>query len=696
MTDQGLKGFFTPDNVALIGASESSGWTAMLLEGLAASAAPPQVHFVNPRSSTVHGRAAFATVAEIPGVVDLAFVLVGPDRVLGVVRDCLDAGIRDFVVLSSGLGESSAYGTATQELAELCAMHEARLLGPNVSGFVDLARGTALFGLAWPPHLLRGSVGLAMQSGGLATHALSLCAQWGIGVSRLVTTGNEVGITVSDVLDDFADDPDTSVVVLFLESIRDPERFRQAAVRAREAGKAVVALHVGSSELGRTSALAHTGALVGDHATAIAALEGTGVACVKSLEELIAAAGLLARHPEGLPGSRLAVVAASGGACELIADSAQRLGLALPPLPDSVQGYLGTVLPAESTARNPLDVTGFVVKEPELTFQAVAGIAAHAAGDYDALVFQSVLFPAEDAVDDPAVRERFRRLGELVRSTPLPVLLQTAGTFSLSPRVAELVAGNGLFVLPGIAVGMRAIAAAAHSARLRAGARNAETPAAGVLPAGAGDVAAAMRDCGVPTPPARVVATAEEAAAAAAEIGFPVAVKLVSPDVAHKSDVGGVALGLRDAAAVRGAVAGMQAAVRRARPDARIEGYQVVAMRPAGIELLVSVTQDATWGPMLTVGSGGVLTEVLEDVVVRPLSLDPAVISQMLGQLRIARLFPGYRGAPAADLDAAVAAVQAIGRLALRLGPAARAVEVNPLWLRGKQAEALDLLVDWA
>ncbi|MDR7084815.1 acyl-CoA synthetase (NDP forming) [Arthrobacter ginsengisoli] len=667
----------------------------MVLDGLAASTATVDTYLVNPRRASVYGRRTFASVSEIPGLLDLAFILVGPEQVLRVVQECIDHGIRDFVVLSSGLGESSAYASDERKLRDICSASGARLLGPNVSGFVDMAHGVTLFGLARPDHLLRGRVGLAMQSGGLATHALSLCRQWGIGISRLVTTGNELGITVSDILGDFVDDPDTKVVALFLESVRDPARFRDAAMRAREAGKVVVAIHVGSSEIGKTSALAHTGALVGDHATAVSALEGVGVICVDSIEDLIATAGLLVRYPAGLPGNRLAVVAASGGACELIADSAQRLRLELPPFSENVLVYLTDVMPGGSTARNPLDVTGFVVKDPELTFRAVEGIADYALDAYDAFVFQSVLFPADEAVDDPAVQERFRRLGDFVRSMPIPLLLQTAGTFSLSPRVAELVTKNGLFVLPGISTGMRAVAAAVSSRKLPAydpQAEPAQMQRAGIGP---DDLTAAMRECGVPVPPSMIATTAEEAAAAASEIGFPLAVKLVSPDVAHKSDIGGVALDLGDAAAVRDAIVAMEEAVTQARADARIVGYEVVAMRPAGIELIVSVVNDPIWGPMLTVGSGGVLTEVLDDVVVRPVSLDPVRIADMLAHLRVSRLFPGYRGAPAADLEAVIAAIQGIVRLATRIGPAASAVEVNPLWVRGKQVEALDLLVEW-
>lgn len=690
----GLRDFFAPRSIAVVGASESSGWTAMLLEGIACSAHPPEVHLVNPARSTVHGRLTVASVGMIEGPVDLAFVQVSPERVVEAVEQCLEVGVRDFVVLSAGLGEASEQGREAEDaLVELARRHGARLLGPNVSGFINPVDGISVFSLPVPAALSAGGVGLVMQSGGLSTHALGLCAQWGVGISRLVTTGNEACITAADVVDHLAADDETRVIAVFLESVRDHESFREACRRAARAGKPIVVLAVGRSELGRASALAHTGALVGDHAATVAALEELGAVSVDSFEDLMATAALLAKFPDGLPGPRMAVVAASGGACELIADHAQSLDLCLPAFPPDLTDGLAARMPVGTSVKNPLDVTGFVVKDGSLVFDAAHEILNSAPGTYDAMLFQSVTFPTDDAVRLLAVRERFAALGRLQRTSTTPVLMQTAATFALTEAQAELVRGADLLVLPGIATGLRAIAAGVRSRRLRDRAhRIAAVREPPVDRVRRPTLAHAIAAAGLPMTPTRVVTDAAAAAEAASELGLPVVVKVVSAAIAHKSDVGGVALGLETPVAVRDAVVTMARAVGGALPDVRIEGYEVAPMRPPGVELLVSVVEDAAWGPILTVGAGGVLAEMLADVSVRALPVDRTEVARMLGELRCRRLLDGYRGSAGADVDLVVDAILAVVRLFAELGGSS-VVEVNPLWARGDQVEALDLLI---
>ncbi|GII78552.1 pimeloyl-CoA synthetase [Sphaerisporangium rufum] len=692
-----LRGFFTPRRVALIGASESSGWTGLVLAGADRSPGLEEMILVNPRRATVHGRPAIPSLAALDRPADLAFVMVGPDRVAGAVRDALAAGTRDLVVLSAGLGEAGAEGgTRQRHLAELCAAGGARLLGPNVSGFVNPAGGVTLFGLPVPADLPAGRVGVVMQSGGLATHVLGLARSWGIGLSLLATTGNEAVLTATDVLDHLVDDEGTGVVAVFLESVRDPAAFRAVALRAAGRGKPIVALHAGTSTLGRAAALSHTGALVGDHALTAAALEDLGVVLVRSMEELVATAALLAHHPRGLGGRRLAVVAASGGACELIADAAEPLGFTLPPFSGELAGALAAALPPFADVRNPLDVTGYVVKAADLPFTATELVDRHGAGDHDALILQSVVLPAGPGPDEEAVRARFRRLAGAVRGATVPVVLQTGAVFALSPFALELVMDNDLVVLPGIAAGMAALDRAARYAEILPRALRDRSPAAVPAWAGRGDVAELLARCGVPVPPERRVRTAGEAARAAAELGFPVVLKVVSDDVPHKSDVGGVVLGLAGPAAVSEAFSAMMAEVSARLPGAALDGALVAPMRPPGVELLVSVVNDPRWGLLLTVGSGGVLAELLDDVVVRPLPVAETEIPGMLAGLRVARLLGGYRGSAPADLPAVTAAIVGVQRLAGALGPDLRAVEINPLWVRGEQVEALDVLLDWA
>ncbi|MEV4376309.1 acetate--CoA ligase family protein [Streptosporangium sp. NPDC049644] len=705
-----LGGFFAPRRVALIGASESSGWTRLVLAGTDLSAGLDDVVLVNPRRGTVHGRRAVPGLDALDAPVDLAFVMVGPDHVADVVEQALAAGTRDFVVLSAGLGEAGPRGEERQRrLVELCAAGGARLLGPNVSGFVNATDGVRLFGLPVPDGLPAGRVGVVMQSGGLATHVLGLARSWGTGLSLLVTTGNEAVITATDAIGHLVDDEATDVIAVFLESVRDPAAFRATALRAAERGKPIVALHVGSSSLGREAALSHTGALVGDHASTVAALEDLGVVPVRSIEDLVATAALLGRHPRGLRGRRLAVVAASGGACELIADAAEPLDFTLPPFAGPLAKALVEEMPAFADVQNPLDVTGFVVKAADLPFTATRLVAEHGSDDYDVTILQSVVLPAAPGPDEDVVRARFGRLAQAIRDSPVPVVLQTGAVFALSPFALEIVRENDLVILPGIAAGMNALDGSARYAELLPRAlrdRSPVVPVTGgtvngtvngtVSGAAASELERLLVECGVPVPPSRLARTADEAAEAAAELGFPVVLKVISEDVPHKSDVGGVVLDLRDPDAVRSAFEKMLAEVASRLPDAVLDGALVAPMRPAGVELLVSVINDPNWGPLLTVGSGGVLTELLEDVVVRPLPVPERDIPGLLSELRVSRLLGGFRGSAPADLARVAAAVHGVQRLATTLGPELRAIEVNPLWVHGDRVEALDLLVDWA
>ena len=688
-----LGGFFTPRHVALVGASESSGWTGLVLDGVDRSPGLESVSLINPRHRTVHGRPAVTHPAQLTQVPDLAFLMVGGDRVPELVYELIELGTRDFVALSAGLDSVRERG-----LGELCRQHGARLLGPNVSGFVNLTAGVRLFGLPTPKDVPAGRIGVVLQSGGLATHVLGLARAWGAGLSTLVTTGNEAGLDAGDVFAHLVDDPDTDAIGVFLESVRRPEVFRRAALRAAAAGKPVVALHAGRSELGRAAAQSHTGALVGNHGMALAALADLGVVTVDSLEGLVCTVSLLSQQRQGLRGRRLAVVAASGGACELIADAADSRGLTLPPFRPALAAGLNEVMPEFADVHNPLDVTGFVVKQADLPFVATQLVAELAADDYDAVILQSVVLPAEAGPDSDAVEARFARLADAIDSCPIPVVLQTAATYSLGDFALGIVRRHDLVVLPGIEAGIAALEAAARRHELLARAlrpRDQDTPPVDPAPATTAAVKSIAVTAGLPFPPERCVTTADDAVRAAGAIGYPVVLKVNSPDIAHKTEVGGVALGLDGPDQVRAAFDRMLTAVRTACPAAYLAGVDVVAMRSPGTELLVAVTRDPDWGPMLTIGAGGILAELLQDTVTRPLPLRTCDIGEMLDEVRIGALLRGFRGGPAADRAAVCDAVAAIALTFRQAGPTIRSLEVNPLRVDGPDVQALDLLAEF-
>lgn len=690
---------FAPASMAIVGASDRLTWSKTAFTNWRAHSGGRPVYLVNPRHGTVHGERAYRSLADIGAPVDLAFVMTGTEAVNQVLREAAEAGVSGAVVLSAGFSEAGPHGAALEdELTELAADRGLTLLGPNAIGFVNTSGPTAAAAMPIHEAIAPGPVAILLESGGLAGSVLNMAQARAIGLSHIIAMGNQAAISTADVLEYLIRDEATACIALFLESVRDPARFRVAARDAIDAGKPIVVLKAGRSAAGERTALAHTGAVAGDAEVTRAALASLGMVVVDSLEDLLTTAGLLGSQRSAL-GRRLAVVAASGGACELIADRATDLGLELPPFPPQTAAGLKQDLPGFSHVANPLDVTGYVVVDPMLQIRALERIAAGAAGHYDQIVFQTLAPKAHHAGQQYAA-ERYQQLADVIGASPVPVLVQVASGFDLTGFPAELSQRFGLHMLDGIEHGMTAIG---HAVRWHEGRRwlAAKGPAAlvpraaraGAAPLGAAGVwgEARARDLlagyGVPLVPALDAADEEQAAAAAARFGGPVVLKAAADGLAHKSEAGGVALDLRTEREVR-------AAARRLLHQA--PGRLLVSpMRAGGVELLVSVRQDTTWGPVLTVGLGGIWVEVYRDVQLAPLPVDAADVERMLGRLRGAALLSGGRGRAPVSRPAAVAAISAIAAAAERLGDAVEVIEVNPLLVSAERAEALDALVVW-
>lgn len=699
----GLDALLRPRSVALVGATERSAWSAQAEANLRRWSPSVAVHCVNPRGGEVHGRPAVRSLAELAGRVDLAYVMTPRETVPAMLREAAAAGAGAAIVLTAGFGETADGAGHQQALLDAAAEAGIVVLGPNGGGLLNLHDQVVAFGLDVPELPETGGASFVLHSGGLMKPVLSLATAWGAGVGAVATTGNEAALTASQLAAGLLEDPRTRAVGLFLETVRDPDRFRALAARAVALDKPVVVLTVGRSEVAQRAAAAHTGALVGDAAAASAVLASLGVTEVSSLEELVATTDLLARgvRPRG---DRIAVVGASGGACELLAERSAEVGLTVPPLGSAAAAALGEVLPDISHAQNPLDVTGVATSDPNLPVAALDRLAAHAGDDFDALVFQAFVLPAGPPPApgaEAAVRGRFDQLAAAVRRSPLPVVLQDPVAAPLTPLARDILRETGLVRVPGTAVGLAALA---HAVRWGEHRRRLLAPEPDTVPLPAVDPSAAARalseaealgvlaGAGVPVVPHVLATSARQAAAAAAELGGTVAMKICSPDILHKSDVGGVALGVAapDAATTYDA---MLAAVAARVPDARIDGVLVAPMRAGGVELVVGVDRDPVWGPMLLVGLGGVFVEVLRDVVVRPLPVTTADVRTMLQGLRGAPLLAGVRGRPPVDLDRVAEAVVALSRLALAFGDAVQSIEINPLRADADAVEALDALI---
>ncbi|HET9896865.1 MAG TPA: acetate--CoA ligase family protein [Streptosporangiaceae bacterium] len=699
VTPARLAEFFAPGSIAVVGASDTSGWARFLLASATTAGFSGPLIPVHRRHKTVFGRPAAASLREVGEQVDLAFIMVPLEAVEEVLEDAAAAGIRGAVVLASGYREVGEDGTALQDrLLAKAAGHGITLLGPNCLGFLNAHARTAPFALTIPPPLVAGPVGVALQSGALASVLLSFARAHAIGVSTLTSLGNEAMIATADVVDYLVEDDHTKVICLFLEAISDPFAFAAAARRADQAGKPIVALKAGASQAGIAAALAHTGSIAGDDAVVDAALRQLNVIRVGSIEELLTTSAVLGytRWPRG---RRMGAVTTSGGACDLIADRASGEGIEIPAFAEQTAIGIAEHLPPFAEARNPLDVTGYFLANQRTSLLTPADSALDLAVDdpgLDFVLFSGLNLPDARPPDAmaSALEARAAWLAERIASAPIPVIPIASTCVNLSDYGREVLAAHGLHLLGGIDLGVRAIGNALRwlDGRGRTGLALSSVPASPVQAAGTwgeDDSRALLAAFGVPLVPSVRVNAVEAAICAASRFGFPVAVKISSSAIAHKSDLGAVALGLDDAAGVAAAYE----KVVRAAGEHPIDGVAVAPMRTGGVELLAGVTVDATFGPVLAVGLGGVWVEVLRDVSLRVLPVDRAEVLRMLGELRGLQLLTGARGSAAADLDALAGVIAAVGDAALSLRDSLVSLEVNPLWVKGRQIEALDVLV---
>lgn len=708
VTPARLREFFAPRSIAVVGASETSGWARFLVGSAVAAGFDGPLVPVHPVHKTVFGRKAVPSLRDLPEPVDLAFIMAPLPAVEGVLEDAGAAGVRGAVVLASGYREVGDDGQALQDhLAAHATAHGVTLLGPNCLGFLNAHARTAAFALTVPTPLVAGPVGVALQSGALASVILAFAKAHAIGVSTLTSLGNEAMISTVDVINYLIEDDQTAVIALFLEAISDPQAFAAAAARADSAGKPIVALKAGSSQAGSAAALAHTGSIAGDDAVVDAALRQYNVIRVWSIEELLATAAVLGYS--GWPrGRRMGAVTASGGACDLIADRATAEGIEIPRFSEATASAIASHLPPFAEVHNPLDVTGYFLANRRASVLTAADFALDAAVDdpgLDFVLFSGLTLPdarPPDARLAAALEERVAWLAGRIGSAPIPVIPVSYTCIDLSDYGRTLLTKHGIHLLAGMDLGVRSIGHALRwldgRGRL-AGGSGGSSPRASTAPAitprlvrtsgpwpeaDARDLLAAF---GVASVPSTMVKASSEAVDAATRYGYPVVLKISSAAVTHKSDIGGVVLDLRTEQDV------VTAHERLLTIAADIDGVSVAPMRTGGVELLAGVTVDATFGPVLAVGLGGIWVEMLGDVSLRVLPVDQAEVLRMLGELRGAPLLTGGRGQVAADLDALAGAIASIGDAALSLGNALRALEVNPLWVNGNQIEALDVLV---
>ena len=704
VTPARLQEFFSPRSVALVGASENSGWARNVVASCARAGFSGPLMPVHPRAKTAFGLPAVPSVRDLPEPADLAYLIVPVPAIEGVLDDMAAADIKNAVILASGYREIGPEGRALERaMVARAVAHGITVLGPNCMGFVNTHAQVAPYGLVMP-RVSAGPVGVALQSGALVSWVTNFADAHVIGVSTVVSMGNEAMITVEDMVSYLVEDEATEVICLFLEEINDLAGFARAAYRADQVGKPILAVKAGASPAGQQAALVHTGAVAGDDRIVDAVLRQLNVIRVESIEDLLTTAAALCYH-RWPGGRRMGVVSASGGANDMIADMASANDIEIPEFAPQTAAGITPLLPPFMTARNPLDVSAFGLAN----LSAQAGALSIADRALDIAVndpnLDFVLYytapPAVRPATETAVaaaEERMDWLQQRITSSPVPVITVGSTCLDVTGYGRELLVKRNLNILGGIKDSVPAIGRVLRWLDHRGQVRLLGQPAGSARPvAVSGPWSEAqgrelLTSAGVPVVPGQLARSAGEAAEAARQIGMPVALKICSAQITHKSDIGGVALGLSSEEEVRACYEKIHAA-GAAVPGAVIDGILVTAMRPRGVELLAGVTVDPTFGPVLAVGLGGIWVEVLQDASLRVLPVDAAEVKRMLAELRGLPLLQGGRGTPPADLDAVAEAITSIGQAATSLGGALSALEVNPLWVSGDHVEALDVLV---
>jgi acyl-CoA synthetase (NDP forming) len=692
-----LDRFFRPASIVLVGASDKSRWAQMAKKNINALGFKGKLHIVNRRGGTVLGQTAAVSCAAIGETVDVALLLIPAAGLLEALEDLATAKIAYAVVLSSGFAETGAEGLKLQyALRDRAGELGITILGPNCLGFANFAGQASIWTGTLRLPSIPGEIAIVSQSGAVANTMGHFAYQQGIGLSCIISTGNEVNFGVAPAIQYLIDDAATKVICVFMESVRDPAAFKLTAARAFEAGKPLIALKVGRSEITAKAAQAHTGALVGDDKVFDALCADSGIIRVRSVEELVVTADLMAKAGP-LTGHGVGLVSISGGMCEISADLADEEGVELPEFSAGTMASLKQILPDFGTAHNPLDLTGVATEQTIMMEQAIEVISKD-----PSVALLCYLFEVPTGEDDrtafalPSLKHI--GIGASKASCPVVVLSSMMKTVSESSRA--IIAENRLpYVSGGLELGMPAISRAIrwHKQRSRLADRLrpkvvSQSTKAIELPKSEYDAQQYLSSRGVPVVPTVLARTAAEAVSAAQKMGPRVAIKIASEDIAHKSDAGGVMLDLSPDQ-VSEAFDRMMATVKASRSDARIDGVLVSAMRKGGVELLVGVTRDAEWGLVLAVGFGGIFVEIMQDTALRLLPVTEDQVVEMLSELKAAKLLGGYRNTPAVDLKQLAGVIAGIGDAAIALGPALQTLEVNPLVAAHDRIEALDALV---
>ena len=703
-----LSPLLNPKSIAVVGASERPATAGRhALENLRDLGYPGQVYTVHPKHSSVLGYPCFPDLGSLPEPVDLMAVVLGSDKVLEVLKEGHDAGVKAAWVLASGYAESGPQGKKRQEELVGFARESGMLInGPNCVGTANFAERSAAFSVALSPAARAGGVSAVMQSGAIC---MGLMNSTPFGFRYLISSGNEAVLENADYIGYLASDPQTKVIIAFLEGLRNPEKMISAARTVYEAGKPLLVVKVGRSEAGQRAVQAHTGSLAGSDAVLDSVFQHYGVVRLDDLDQLVEAAKLFLDCP--LPESDgVAMVSLSGGQIGLVSDLAENLGLTFPQFSQDTEQAIAEILPPHNAVTNPLDAWGTGILE-EMLPGCIAAISEEPGIDFLAVSRDTPQGVARREVDQSLLI--IDAVAEFKRKTGKPAVLFSNFSSGFYPEAKEAVEKHGIPYLQGTAETLRAIQAFEWYAGLQRRAAEKETAGCSSPPdletwrkrlvnmkgATLSEIEGRrlLTAYGIEGPREIVAANAQDAVQAAGQIGYPVVLKILSPDITHKTEIGGVRVGLQDAGEVASSFEEVMAAARLHHPDARLDGVIIQEMIPeTAVQVILGIVQDADFGPVVVFGSGGILVELVKDSTLRLPPISPGEARRMISETRGEKLLQGFRGKPPADMDALVDALVRLSQLAVDLGDEVAALDINPLMVlqEGKGVRAVDALVE--
>ncbi len=683
-----LDPLFRPRSIAVVGASRKNGTIgAELLRNVLSCGFPGPVYPVNPGARVVQSVRAYPSVRSVPDDVDLALIATPGKHVESVVNDCVAKGVEAIVVISAGFGEMGAEGKARQDaILKTIRDHGMRMVGPNCLGLLNVDP-TCPVNATFAPRVPKpGPVAFLSQSGALGVTILDVACDLGIGVKQFISVGNKADISANDLLEYWADDPDVRVILLYLESFGNPRRFMRLARRISR-HKPILAVKSGRTEAGARAASSHTGSLSGMDIAVDALLGQAGVMRMNTIERMFDTALLLAYQP--VPKSnRVAIVTNAGGPGIMASDACSNHGLELVDFDPETIETLKSFLPAEASVRNPVDMLASA--GPVEYEQAVRAVLAD--DNVDSLL---VLFVPPIMIDAPEVADAIRRGAEGTDKTIATTFMGSHGvpealsslraghfpSYAFPESAARAIAravwyGEWLEQPPGTIPDFSDIDGQAARKVVQAALEKTRNEELWLDPA---EVRALLAAYGLRGPKSALARSAEQAVAHASEIGEPVALKLVSPTITHKSDVGGVKLWLRGADQVRNAFTALEKNLEARGQRGEMEGALIQEMAQEGLETFIGATYDPQFGPLIGFGIGGVHVEVWRDVVFRVHPLTDLDAQQMLDGIRGKKLLDGVRGEPAADRDALRDALLRVSQMISDL-PEIVELDMNPLF----------------